>query len=59
MASNGKNEHPGWPYAGEFGCACRFRRGEDFGPVEQIDECGFHCAQREKLSEGHTRRTSE
>lgn len=32
-------------------CACRFVRDEDFGPAKQVEECGFHQAQREKLEE--------
>ncbi len=38
-----------WPKkTASMGCACRFKREEDFGICEPIEWCAFHSALREK-----------
>ncbi len=39
-----------WPNAGHGGCACRFVRAEDFGPIEQVEWCARHATERDLLA---------
>lgn len=38
---------------GEFKCACRFNRAEEFGQATLIEPCGYHASMQRKLDAAH------